>query len=78
MTESADMPRAQLREQLREALLGRLQAAEGGRSTGAELVRDVALEVDVDPSRVVAALWTLVEDGRVTYEPGAELQTAAG
>lgn len=63
-------------DHLRNALLAQVEAREGEQS-GADLVREVALDEDVEASHVVAAMWTLVDDGRLKYEPGARLRLLA-
>lgn len=63
-------------DDLREALLSQLEAL-GGAVSGAALVEEVALDQDAEPSRVVSAMWTLVDDGQVEYESGAKLRLLA-
>lgn len=60
--------------EVRLALLERLAQHEGAQSGAAELVQEVSLDQDVESSHVVAAMWTLVDDGEVEYEPGARLR----
>jgi hypothetical protein len=68
-------PRDALRQELREALRKYLEQ-HGGRAVGAEAVRHVALEQNVDPSHVAAAMWTLVDEGIAEYGRNAELTLA--
>jgi hypothetical protein len=69
-------PRDALRQELRAALLQYLEQRRGRTAAGAEAVRHVALEQNVDPSHVAAAIWTLVDEGIAEYGPNAELTLA--
>jgi hypothetical protein len=64
-----------LRQELRAALRQYLEEC-GGTAAGAQAVRDVALEENVDPSHVAAAMWTLVDEGIAEYGGNAELTLA--
>jgi len=68
-------PRDALRQELRAALLRYLKQR-GGKAAGAEAVHDIALEENVDPSHVAAAIWTLVDEGIAEYGLNAELTMA--
>jgi hypothetical protein len=68
-------PRDALRQELRAALRQYLEQR-GGTAAGAEAVRHVALEENVDPSHVAAAMWTLVDEGIAEYGRNAELTLA--
>lgn len=61
------------RSQLRQAVLEHLRE-EGSARPGAEVAEEVSLELDALPRSVLAAIWALVEDGVVSYEPGAWLR----
>jgi DNA-binding MarR family transcriptional regulator len=77
----AHMPTAIQRKKTREALLDKLQAAlvaylkqqDGKTSPGADAVRQIAQEQGVDHSYVTAAMWALVDEGRLEYGRGADL-----
>ena len=69
------LARAQAREELRKAV--RAYLASNGEAATADLVHEVSLDEDVESSRVVAAMWTLVDDGEVEYEQGAQLRLLA-
>lgn len=61
--------------ELRKALLGHLST--DADRPGADVVEEVSLEVDATPQSVLAAMWALIEDGEVRYEPGARLRLPA-
>jgi len=67
--------RAALRDEARQALLTYLQA-QGSRAAGADAVRAVAANLGVSPSAIVAAMWSLVDEGTVEYDDGAQLALA--
>lgn len=71
----AKVLRHDAREELRRAIEEHLRARDT--TEGATLVREVALDEDAETSRVVAAMWTLVDDGTVEYQPGARLRLAS-
>lgn len=64
------------RDELRKALVEHLRSS-AEPVGGADLVQEVSLEEDAESSRVVAAMWTLVDDGQVAFEPGARLRLLA-
>lgn len=66
------LTREATREELRTALLDHL-TREADRS-GADLVEEVSLEVDATPRSVLAAMWALIDDGQIRYQPGARLR----
>lgn len=75
MPAATTKPRDALRQELRAALREYLKQR-GGKAAGAEAVRDVALEQNVDPSHVAAAMWTLVDEGIAEYGRNADLTLA--
>jgi hypothetical protein len=75
MPATTTQPRQALRQELRAALRGYLEQR-GGTAAGAEAVRDVAAERNVDDSHVAAAMWTLVDEGIAAYGHDAGLTLA--
>jgi hypothetical protein len=75
MPATTTKPREVLRQELRAALRQYLEQR-GGTAAGAEAVRQVALEQNVDDSHVAAAMWTLVDEGIAEYGRNAELTLA--
>jgi hypothetical protein len=75
MPATTTKPRDALRQELRTALHKYL-TQRGGTAAGAEAVRNVALEQNVDDPQVAAAMWSLVDEGIAEYGRNAELTLA--
>ena len=75
MTHTAVRSRAEQLEELRDAVLRQVEDADGV-AVGPELIREVSMAKDVAASRVAAAMWTLVDDGKLSYTDGGQLRAA--
>lgn len=42
---------------------------------GAKLIHEISIDKGVAASRVAAAMWTLVDDGKLSYADGGELRS---